>query len=34
MIGRDNVLEFVAPESRADVLRDFAQVAQESMHTW
>ncbi len=28
MIGIRNVLEFVAPESKAEVLKDFAQVAQ------
>jgi PAS domain S-box-containing protein len=28
MIGTRNVLEFIAPESRADVLRDFGQVLQ------
>lgn len=26
-IGRTNVMEYIAPESRADVLRDFGQVA-------
>lgn len=28
LIGHTNVLEFIAPESRTDVLRDFSQVAQ------
>lgn len=28
LIGKRNVLEFLAPESRADALRDFGQVAQ------
>ena len=28
MIGRRNVMEFVAPKSKEEVLRDFAQVAQ------
>jgi PAS domain S-box-containing protein len=28
LIGKRNVMEFIAPESQADVLRDFANVAQ------